>query len=54
MKHILIFASLFLCACTTPKPYENTIHPDGDWHPVNPEHFNKTEAQRIYEGKIKL
>lgn len=51
---LLFFLGASLSACTTPKPYENTVRPDGEWRPVNPEHFGKAEAQRIIEGQLKL
>lgn len=56
MKKLIFFLSIvFLQGCTSPKSYENDIFPSSDapWLPVNPEYFNKTEAQRIYEGQLK-
>lgn len=54
MKPILLILILLTTACSSVKSYENEIFPKSDskWLPVNPENFNKTEAQRIYEGSI--
>lgn len=50
-KSILIFSILIISACSnTPKEYEADIFPDGEFKPINPEYFNKDEAQRIFEG----
>lgn len=32
--------------------HESDVFPNGEWQPVNPEHFGKPEIQRIYEGEI--
>ncbi len=56
MKKIIVCTVvLTLAGCGSIKSYENTSFPDSGtpWKPVNPENFNKTEAQRIYEGKIR-
>ncbi len=52
MKIIMLLSILCLSACTSPKSYESNIFPKGEWRAVNPEYFNKTEAQRILEGRI--
>lgn len=52
MKSILIILALIITGCSV-KSYENEIFPkDVKWQPINPENFNKTEAQRIFEGSI--
>lgn len=53
-KFVLTFFMIILSACSSTKTYENEVFPSEDaaWLPVNPEHFDKNEAQRIYEGSI--
>ena len=41
---------LLLTACSS-KTYEADTFPKGDWQPINPEDFNKSEAERILEGE---
>lgn len=41
---------VFLAACSSPRFYEADVFPGGKWKPVNPEFFDKDEAQRIMEG----
>ena len=54
MKHLLfMILGIQLCACSSVKEYESDVFPEGKWYPVNPEHFGKTEAQRLIEGITK-
>lgn len=54
MKYLLfMMLSLQLCGCSSVKEYESDVFPEGKWYPVNPEHFGKTEAQRLIEGVTK-
>ena len=53
---LTILASLLVQGCSSNKTYENTVFPEKNaaWEPVNPEHFGKNEAQRIFEGSLIL
>lgn len=48
---VILMTSFVICGCSSTKTYENTTFPTGNWHPVNPEYFGQSDAQRITEGK---
>lgn len=52
IKIILIVcsASLIISCSSISKEYEADVFPKGEFKPINPEYFNKDEAQRIFEG----
>ncbi|CAM3051642.1 hypothetical protein [Dichelobacter nodosus] len=45
---LLLLISL-LTACSAHKTYESTVFPEGDWRPINPEHFTIKEAKKIQD-----